>query len=340
MSILEHFDSLKERTIDRFIRRVSEGYGDRVAVHDLPTGEKITYNALYERSSRYARILATMGVNSNDHVAIQCQNTPDALYLLLAVAIRGAVAVPLSQSIKGNLLSDFLERADCTVLIHDVEHRTEPSINVASYHIGYINNSDASDAEVSNDHLNQFNATAMLMFTSGTTGPAKANIFTHCHAVSYALEQARAYKYQPEDVVYTCLPLCHTNGLLSHVYAAFAVGARVVLSKKFSASRFWTEINQSGSTVTGLLGSMCDFVWSHRFEPHAVNQSLKRVVVIPVPTYVREFIDKFGVEIFSSYGLTDYALAAILMTSRRNQSWVARVNRDLALIYVLPMTTD
>ena len=58
-----------------------------------------------------------------------------------------------------------------------------------------------------------------------------------------------------EDVLYTCLPLFHTNALNACIQALIH-GARFVVGPRFSASRFWDRLVEADATVTYLLGAM------------------------------------------------------------------------------------
>src|SRR5206468_9310954 len=96
----------------------------------------------------------------------------------------------------------------------------------------------------------------MLAYTSGTTGPSKASMLSHAAALTYGTGAAEAQGYCSSDVFYVCLPLFHNNALLASLGSALVCGGSVVLSRRFSVSRFWSDIRGSGCTVTNLLGAM------------------------------------------------------------------------------------
>ena len=58
-----------------------------------------------------------------------------------------------------------------------------------------------------------------------------------------------------DDVLYTCLPLFHTNALNACIQALIH-GGRIVVGPRFSASRFWSRLAEADATVTYLLGAM------------------------------------------------------------------------------------
>ncbi|MDO8277369.1 MAG: AMP-binding protein [Burkholderiaceae bacterium] len=325
---------IKGMTIGEFVRSRAQTHGRDIALDYLTDGRRFTYKDIQDKSDQYAGALQTLGIGRATHVALMLENSPEFLLLLIAIAKIGAVAVPLTPSLRGSLLKHFIGHSDAEVLI--VEEAPEEMLNsqilqdtalksVLVVNGGVTTGAARGSIGIQTHDLGQLvrNATvfaceevsykdlAMLMYTSGTTGPSKANMFTQTHVLQYAFQQAQAYGYLEEDVVYTCLPISHANGLLSSTYGAFAAGARVALVRKFSVSRFWEEVRTSGSTVVGLLGSMTDFLWNAPRSSEDGKNPLRTVIMIPVPHYGKAFAERFGISIISSYGLTDYALATI-----------------------------
>lgn len=130
----------------------------------------------------------------------------------------------------------------------------------------------------------RFSDLAFLLYTSGTTGPSKAIMFTHAYALLYGIDQAENYGIYEDDVVHVCLPLFHANGLLSHCYGALVVGGRVALSRRFSASNFWREVRESGATVLSLLGSMANIMWSLPPSELDRQHQVRQATIAPVPS--------------------------------------------------------
>jgi crotonobetaine/carnitine-CoA ligase len=107
------------------------------------------------------------------------------------------------------------------------------------------------------------------------------------------------------DVLYTCLPLFHTNALTTFVQALVS-GGTFVLGPRFSASRFWTAVRDTGADVTYLLGAMVSILM--RCEPDVADRDHRvRVALAPAtpPWLFDRFRERFGVQLVEGYGSTE-----------------------------------
>jgi len=102
--------------------------------------------------------------------------------------------------------------------------------------------------------------TALLIFTSGTTGLPKAARITHVRAQLYMRGFAGSTGARASDRIYIPLPLYHATGGLCAVGAALLNGGSIYLRKKFSASHFWAEICDEGCTMFVYIGELCRYL--------------------------------------------------------------------------------
>jgi fatty-acyl-CoA synthase len=102
--------------------------------------------------------------------------------------------------------------------------------------------------------------TALLIFTSGTTGMPKAARVTHVRAQLYMRGFAGATDAKESDRIYVALPLYHATGGLCALGAALLTGGSVFLRRRFSASHFWGEAADEGCTMFVYIGELCRYL--------------------------------------------------------------------------------
>jgi len=324
-----------ELTIGHVVADKARQHAERTYLDFLPDGRSLSYGELHTQSNRLANGLLRAGITQGMHVAVMLENCPEQLLLYVALGKIGAVAVPINTAARGQLLQYYLAHADTVALVTDASllpHVAEvipqlPDLRcvVRLPHAGTVDDGATAIREApllryaqlleapdtTPEVAVKFSDLAFLLYTSGTTGPSKAIMFTHAYALLYGIDQAENYGFYDSDVIHVCLPLFHANGLLSHCYGALVVGARVALVRRFSASNFWREVRDSGATVLSLLGSMANILWSLPARPDDADNQVRQATIAPVPSARTEFEKRYGLRILSTYGLTDYGLGAI-----------------------------
>ena len=342
------FDA-RTATIHRVLAERAAQWGDKSFLTWLPTGATISYRQLDDLTLRVGAGLAAQGAPAGSHVAVLMDNCPEQLLAIWGAARAGFVTVPINAAAKGQLLAYFLEHADCAALI--VEERflarfLEISALVPRVRQVFVVRPDRGEGEhapLSREAIAaevdihefasllehapvlpgeppKFSALAMLMFTSGTTGPSKAIMFSHAQLIYWGTDVAFHHEYTPEDIAYVFLPLFHGNALLGSTMGSLMAGASIALAARFSVSRFWDDIRSSRATVFNGVGAVTNFLWKQPPSAADRDHRVARCHLAPVPGFAAGFEQRFGMTIMSAFGLTDYCLGAAYNTrSRRDK---------------------
>lgn len=324
---------LCDLTLPRVLARQARMRPASIFLTELSTGRSFDFRSMDAWSDSLAQGLRGIGVTHGAHVGVVMENSAEHIALFFAIGKIGAVSVPVNTAARGELLRYYLAHAECTSAIVDASllprlmevlpelPRLQQMVVVGSV---AADGSDAGPRQVAMHSLESItNGTVaesteavvgcsdllMLAYTSGTTGPSKASMLSHAAALTYGTGAAEAQRYRASDVFYVCLPLFHNNALLASVASALVAGASVALSPRFSVSRFWSEIRNSGATVTNLLGAMTSFLWSRPPSPEDQGHKLRLVSMAPVPGFARAFEERFGLSVMSNYGLSDFGMA-------------------------------
>jgi crotonobetaine/carnitine-CoA ligase len=308
-----------DRILSTILTRQAERYDDRVL---LVSGEtRWTYAQTAAIAAASAQTLARAGIRPGDRVALMCSNRPEFLQVYLGCAWLGAIVVPINTALRGFQLSHIFRNSRPALLvietlflaaIETVEADVE--LPPQTWTIGSV--AETSEAKISSLPLPALAAgapagavrpgdTVAILYTSGTTGLAKGVCCPQAQLFWWGVYSARALGIREGDVLFTTLPLFHTNAL-NAFYQAILNGCTYVLEPKFSASGFWAAARRHNAAVGYLLGAMASMLLA---QPSTADDSAHRLRValgggVP-PQIHRPFFERFGVPLVDGYGSTE-----------------------------------
>lgn len=267
-------------------------------------------------------LLHRAGVQPGQPVALMSANRVELLDFILGCAWIGAVAVPINTASRGAQLRHILTNCRAQLLIAESEFLPQVEAAGTIPDLGTVwlldspspsapalpqwqvqpvpTNGDAVDpAPVSPAE------TAAILYTSGTTGLSKGVQCPQAQFCWWGVNMSAQLELREDDVLFTCLPLFHTNALNAFAQAV-ECGGSYVLGSRFSASRFWGEVAAAEATVTYLLGAMVTILANR---PPSPQDSAHRVRVALSPATPADrlapFRSRFGVQLLDGYGSTE-----------------------------------
>jgi crotonobetaine/carnitine-CoA ligase len=307
-----------QQTVPALLDRQAEAYADRPLFRC--DGIERSFREVRDTAARSAGMLAAAGIQRGDRVAAMCSNRVELLDLVLGCAWLGAVAVPLNVASRGPQLHHTLSNSGARLLISDSELvsvlelvERPPALEAvwaldgipASPPAGY----DVREPPRAGDAVAPADVrpgdTLAILYTSGTTGVSKGVCCPHAQFYWWGVEMSEMLEMEEDDILYTCLPLFHTNALNAFTQALVS-GATYTLGPRFSASAFWRRLAEAEATITYLLGAMVNMLWSR--EPGPEDRAHPtRVALAPAspPALTERFRERFGVQLVEAYGSTE-----------------------------------
>ncbi|MCZ7687675.1 MAG: AMP-binding protein [Sandaracinaceae bacterium] len=282
----------------------------------------VTHGELDAGANAVAAGLRRLGVGPGEQVAVVSPNCPEVLEAFFAVQKLGAGYVPVNVALVGDGLAHVLDHArarvaivhrDCLPAVRAVRHRAGALRDVLVIADGEPVDGPTLEG-LRGEHRGASapgvsphpDAVGLLMYTSGTSGAPKGVVYRYAQAQTKRLRLLAHLLYDARDVLYTCLPLYHANALLLTTVQALNARARMVLARRFSASRFWEEVARSGATTFNALGAMIPILLKQPPSEWDRRHAVRTVVSAACPREAwRPFEERFGVRIVEAYGAVD-----------------------------------
>lgn len=176
---------------------------------------------------------------------------------------------------------------------------------------------------------------AVVLYTSGTTGPPKGVVLSHRANLNLARRTVELMGYSPADRLYSVFPLYHSNARYCSVMAAMEAGAGVLLHRRFTASGFWDVCRREGVTAFNYQGAMMSIL---HLQPERTDDREHRVRVAfgaPCPPAVLDsFEARFGVTLTEIYGSTEVSLVCEMPPGSRRVGTAGRESPQYRLAVV------
>ncbi len=193
---------------------------------------RVSYAELDRAGAHVARRLAAQNVGPGDRVALMAPNVPEFVAAYYGILRAGAIAVPLDVDLKGAELRAALADAGPALLIawRGLLRTADESTWLVAP--GSFFDDGAPPAEPDAAVERDAGDTAVITYTSGTTGQPRGIELTHANLLSNARVTAELFGFTPADAVLGALPLAHAFGQTCTLNAPMLAGARLVLAQR------------------------------------------------------------------------------------------------------------
>jgi long-chain acyl-CoA synthetase len=210
----------------------------------LLNDDKISYGEIKESADKLATYLSEKGVKKGDKVALFLRNSAEFIYTIFAVSKLGAILVPINTFLKSEELSYILEDSGSSVLIASAIHDKVVNSSKASELCAFIL-WEGEEAVVGEKHLHfpealksesttenralGLDETAIIVYTSGTTGKPKGAMLSNKNILSNADSGRRTINVKAKDRGIVFLPMFHSFTFSIGVMLPLYVGASIVI---------------------------------------------------------------------------------------------------------------
>ncbi|MCH7640826.1 acyl--CoA ligase, partial [Patescibacteria group bacterium] len=315
----------------QFLSEKAQRYKDKPAIIYEDFRLKKTIVISYEDFDTYTKILAQnlflkMNLKSGASISFSLTNSPEIIFLNYAAWSTGLVSVPLDprrDTIERKIFKLKLTKTKLLITHDDPQSKKDnKKIKKSVKGIKIIEISDfnafkekliVGKTPIEKGRNSNLSKDCLVLFTSGTTANPKGvrlsltNLFANAESVADWLE------FNRRDRFYIFLPLHHINAT-TFVNATFLAGGTLVLSSRYSKSRFWETMAKHSATGTSIVPTIAYDLLSEGGSFKKYRKKLNSVRSIQIgsapvqPLIVEEFMKRYKIPLYQGYGQTETSL--------------------------------
>lgn len=315
-------------TVPHIFKRSVQKYKNNPFI-EIVGGVQETYGETWIRVLALANRLKSVGICPKDNVVLMLANSHLSVHAWLAINFLNAVDVSINTGYKGNTLEHALNIVNSKtiittenylptiiksvaytpalekIIVLDAQCQTTHQINCPATVIYLEDISLTDESELLNSSAEPWDI-ASIIFTSGTSGPAKAVQMPHTQASLLAYLSATKMGLNSSDIFFSFYPMYHMAGKFMSVLGTISVGGKLVMESGFKPDQWLDRIRDYGATVTAAHGPMLEMVYAQDPSHEDTNHKLRLIRTAPFPKRIaKDFEQRFGVRGMEVWGMTE-----------------------------------
>jgi carnitine-CoA ligase len=327
---------LEERRVTDMLMRQVEQRPDAPFLHFVVEDLAWTYRSFAEDIARVGAGLRELGLEPGERIGIMLENRPEYVLAWFGSLFAGTIDVSINHGLTGSRLAHQLRVAEVKALVCGSEgaHAVAAIVGaVPDLHtlvmveqgpspqrLRVVSFESLMNAGSIGRYPSPTTGIATIRYTSGTTGPAKAVPIPHSRYATLSGTFVWLTGYTSNDRLYTSFPLHHGIASGLGVVTTIIAGGHVTVDKKFSASRYWQRIRDSGATIAHVIDPLIPILLS---QPASADDRHHLCTRMWTARPSQEFTDRFGPELIYFYGQSEGGAIALTPpgeTAPRNSS--------------------
>ena len=292
----------------------AERHADRTALKLDDT--EVSYGMLNEGSARVAGLLEAKGFEPGDRIGIMLPNVPYFAIAYYGVLRAGMTVVPLNVLLKGREVSFYLEDPEARLVFawHDFLEAAQQGAESSGTEVVSVKPGEFEELLGEHDPEHDLvdrdeSDTAVILYTSGTTGKPKGAELTHANLhknVEVAAETLAGLT--PDDILLGALPLFHSFGQTCGLNCSTYIGSTMSLIPRFDPAKALEIIQRDKVTVfqgvPTMFGAMLNQEGRDEYDVSSLRLCMSGGSAMPGEVQ-RGFEEAFGCIVLEGYGLSE-----------------------------------
>jgi long-chain acyl-CoA synthetase len=276
---------------------------------------ELSYDGLDKASARLAGVLRSHGIEPGDRVGLMLPNMPPFAVAYFGILRAGGVVVPMNVLLKRREVAFYLENSGAKLLLAWREFAGEAQAGADDAGVEHLSVEPAAFTDLvagaeplAGVEPQEPEDTAVILYTSGTTGTPKGAELTHGNLTSNVDTVLELFGLGSHEVIFGGLPLFHAFGQTCALNAGVAAGATLTLLPRFNPATALEIIQRDGVTIFEGVPTMYSALLNHperdQYDTATLRLCVSGGAALPVEV-LRGFEQAFDCIILEGYGLSE-----------------------------------
>jgi long-chain acyl-CoA synthetase len=275
----------------------------------------VSYENLEQVSRRVAGLLASKGIGPGDRVGVMLPNVPHFPMVYYAALRLGAIVVPMNVLLTAREIKHYLSNSGAKLIVvwHDFTAEAEAAADETGVGLLPVEPSQIGELVAAADPVEEIaevgpDDTAVVLYTSGTTGHPKGAELTHHNIGSNVEACLGLFEPTSGDVIFGGLPLFHIFGQTACMNVAVATGAEITLLPRFDPQKALEMIQRDGVSifmgVPTMYAAMLHATGRESYDVDSLRLCVSGGAALPMEI-LTAFEKEFGCPVIEGYGLSE-----------------------------------
>ena len=303
-------------------------------------GKRMSWREVIGESQRIAAGFGKLGLNRGDRVAILLGNRIEFPLILFAAAHQGLITVLLGTRQQKPEIAYVLNDCGASCLVHEASlaDRVPDAKDVSQLKHRVVIDDDIGRSDFArladNPPLSESAAvgeedTAMILYTSGTTGRPKGAMLAHCNIIHSSMVFASSMQLTSAERSIAAVPLAHVTGVVANIMTMVACGGALIIAAEFKASDYLKLAARERVTYTVLVPAMYNLCL---LQPDFDSYDLSSWRIggfggapMPIATIERLATKLPGLKLMNCYGATETTSPSTIMPGELTADYIDSV---------------
>ncbi|WP_440998437.1 class I adenylate-forming enzyme family protein [Fodinibius sp. SL11] len=302
---------------------------------------EISYADFYQQVLNCARLLQNKGLRHGDRIATISHNHWHTVVQYFAAWLLGLVVVPVNLGEDDERIAYILENGEVELAFVRTEYRERFRAILEKYEYlknvewivceGRIENFTKEEGELELPKDSLAESEALIVFTSGTTGPPKGVVLSQRNLLEDARSIAEWHNIDSETRMMCVLPIHHVNGTVVTLITPYLAGGSTVLNQKFRTGRFFSIIKKESVHIVSMVPTLLQYLNNYYADNEVPDTALLQHVICgagPLTVKVaKTFEERFDIPIIHGYGLSETTCYSCFLPvdldEEEHKKWIA-----------------